>query len=358
LSIRLTVKSRGDAGADKPQATTLDEAVVTLGRDPSCQVVLAQQAVSRNHARISKEGTLFFIEDLGSSYGTQVNREKLPKGEKRLLRSGDIIAIANFDVTFDTVSIAAEDDGASKTMFVSRRAVKDVMKGLGGGEQPYFRIMSGPTEGERIELLEASEIVFGRDPTADVVLNDDLVSRRHAKVRRDWSGAHVEDLGSRNGIKVNKKRAKKVTLKDRDEVEIGALRLLYIDPNEVREAQDLEPPSDEAESTLGLKEAHPPAPAPKAPEEPEEAKADSPENEAPAPSPEDGGEAAQAESAPDDVGAEQASAEDDGDEGGKPKRAIGDLIDLSSRQTQIALGVAGVVILLAVVIVVMLIAGA
>ncbi len=355
MSIRLTVKSRGDAGADKPQATTLDEAVVTLGRDPSCQVVLAQQAVSRNHARISKEGTLFFIEDLGSSYGTQVNREKLPKGEKRLLRSGDTIAIANFDVTFDTISTVAEDDGASKTMFVSRRAVKDVMKGLGGGEQPYFRIMSGPTEGERIELLEASEIVFGRDPTADVVLNDDLVSRRHAKVRRDWSGAHVEDLGSRNGIKVNKKRAKKVTLKDRDEVEIGVLRLLYIDPNEVREAQDLEPPTDDAESTLGLKEDHPPAP--KATEAPEEVKGDSPEDEAQAPSPEDGGEAAQAESSPDDSSADEAGADDD-DEPPKAKRSVGDFIDFSNRQTQIALGVAGVVVVVAVVIVVMLIAGA
>ena len=111
----------------------------------------------------------------------------------------------------------------------------DVMRGLGSGEGPYFRIMNGPREGQRIELSDAQELVFGREDGVDVVLKDDLVSRRHAKVRRDWSGTHVEDLGSRNGIKVNKKRTTRKTLKDRDELEIGGVRLLYMDPSEVRE---------------------------------------------------------------------------------------------------------------------------
>ncbi|MER2565584.1 MAG: FHA domain-containing protein, partial [Myxococcaceae bacterium] len=236
MGVRLTVKRRAEAGgAEKPQVVTLTEDTITLGRDDGCDVVLAQTAVSRNHARISRDGTLFFLEDLGSSFGTLLNGAKLKKNEKQLLRNGDTIAIAQFDVVFDRVADVTESN-AGNTMFVSRNLVKDVMKGLGtGGEQPYFRVMNGPREGHRIEIGDAQEYTFGRDDSADIVLNDDLVSRRHARVRRDWSGTHVEDLGSRNGIKVNKKRAKKVTLKDRDELEIGGVKLLFLDPSEVRE---------------------------------------------------------------------------------------------------------------------------
>src|SRR6185295_1122862 len=58
-----------------------------------------------------------------------------------------------------------------------------------------------------------------------------------AKVRRDWSGTHVEDLESRNGIRVNKKRIKGATLKSQDELEIGNVRLLYLDPSAVGDAR-------------------------------------------------------------------------------------------------------------------------
>src|SRR5262245_13251025 len=234
MSVRLTVKQRSEqGGADKASTVMLDDDIITLGRDQACQVVLAQQAVSRSHARISRDGSLFFVEDLGSSYGTQINGQKLPKGEKHLLRNGDIIAIAQFDVTFDRVAENADSEGAANnTQFVARKVVKDVMRGLSaGGEQPYFRIMNGPREGERIEIGDAQEYVIGRDETADIIFKEDLVSRRHVKVRRDWSGVHVEDLGSRNGIKINRKRTPKKTLQDRDEVEVGGVRLLFLDPN-------------------------------------------------------------------------------------------------------------------------------
>src|SRR6185436_15616393 len=109
--------------------------------------------------------------------------------------------------------------------------------------------MNGPKEGQKIEVQDAQEIVIGRDETADVILKDDLVSRRHCKIRRDWSGTHVEDLESRNGIKVNKKKTTRKTLRDRDELEIGGIRLLYLDPNEVREAPVVLP-DEEGESTI------------------------------------------------------------------------------------------------------------
>ncbi|HYO73977.1 MAG TPA: FHA domain-containing protein [Archangium sp.] len=240
MSVRLTVKQSSEAGA-QPTEFVLDDAVITLGRDKACQVVLAQQAVSRSHARITQEGNLFFLEDLGSAYGTQVNGKPLPRGEKRLLRNGDVIVIAQFDVRFDKVAELPHDVESQKTSFVARNMVKDVMRGLSGGEERYLRVMNGPREGERLEVNDAQEFVIGRDDSADVVFRDDLISRRHVKVRRDWSGTHVEDLGSRNGIKVNRKRINRKTLKDGDELEVGGVRFVYVCPSEAPEEQSEAP---------------------------------------------------------------------------------------------------------------------
>jgi pSer/pThr/pTyr-binding forkhead associated (FHA) protein len=365
MSVRLTVKQKGKASVP-PQTVLLDDDEITLGRDQRCQVVLAQSAVSRNHARITRDGALFFVEDLGSSFGTQLNGQKLPKGEKRLLRNGDTIEIAQFDVIFDRVADVAEDQ-SGKTMFVSRSLVKDVMKGLSaGGEQPYFRVMNGPREGQKIEIGEAQEYIIGRDESADIVLYDDLVSRRHAKVRRDWSGTHVEDLGSRNGIKVNKKRIKKQTLKDRDELEIGGVRLLYIDPTEVRETPVVLPASDEeaGEGTLSIAEepsrAKPPSkqepPPPEEPPSEEPAPAASPVEESP-------GDAGGTEQPPDDPAAPSNTTEDEPPAelqaaDATPEAGGGKLIDFSNKQTLLALAIGALMLIFGLVIIILLAAGA
>ncbi len=235
MTVRLLVRQRSEAGGrEKPTEILLNDERITIGRDPACQVCLPEKAVSRSHARIIRDGALFFIEDLGSAYGTSVNGQKVPKGEKRLLRVGDVVAIAQYDVTFDKVAeVSKPPEGQpDNPAFEARQAIKGALKGVGDSVQkPYFRVMNGPREGEHITLQDAQELVVGRDESADLIFKDDLVSRRHARIRRDWSGTHVEDLESRNGIRVNRRRVNQRTLKNQDEVEIGAVRLLYLDPN-------------------------------------------------------------------------------------------------------------------------------
>ncbi len=80
MAVRLKVKLKGELGAGATvESVQVDAEVILLGRDPTCQVVLPQQAVSRSHARISRDEALFFIEDLGSSFGTLVNGRPLPQ---------------------------------------------------------------------------------------------------------------------------------------------------------------------------------------------------------------------------------------------------------------------------------------
>jgi pSer/pThr/pTyr-binding forkhead associated (FHA) protein len=231
---------------------------------------------------------------------------------------------------------------------MARKAVQHVMKGLtSSAENAFFRVMNGSAEGQRIEIADAQEYIFGRDSAdADVVLKDDLVSRTHAKVRRDWSGTHVEDLDSRNGIRVNKKRVTQATLRDKDELTIGSVRLLFIDPAESREesSSQLQRP-DPGEGTESVRaEPEPPPPAVAAsPPEPSEP-------DAPEALPEEAAEGdAYDESG--DVGSEEAPVDDD--DGESPQG-----LNVRSRQQMIALGIGAVMVVVGLVVLILLLIGA
>ena len=65
-----------------------------------------------------------------------------------------------------------------------------------------LEIVEGPGAGRQIALR--GPLVLGRDQTADVVLEDGQISRRHARVTPSASGGIVvEDLESTNGTYVN-----------------------------------------------------------------------------------------------------------------------------------------------------------
>jgi hypothetical protein len=77
--------------------------------------------------------------------------------------------------------------------------------------------------------MNATEIAIGRAPTCDIVLNDDqMVSRRHAIVRRQGTTVTVVDLGSSNGTLVNGNEIHDVTtLHDGDRLTIGDHDLMF-----------------------------------------------------------------------------------------------------------------------------------
>ncbi len=66
---------------------------------------------------------------------------------------------------------------------------------------PGLIFLSGPSVGLRYQL--AGETTLGRSPRCEVALDDDKVSRRHARIRVVEGEARIADLGSRNGTLVN-----------------------------------------------------------------------------------------------------------------------------------------------------------
>lgn len=64
-----------------------------------------------------------------------------------------------------------------------------------------LEIVEGP--GASRQFAVSGPLVIGRDPSADVVLNDTQASRHHARLTPSAQGAVVEDLESTNGTFVN-----------------------------------------------------------------------------------------------------------------------------------------------------------
>jgi putative serine protease PepD len=54
--------------------------VITIGRDPSCDLAIDNQIVSRQHARFSHDGNHWILEDLGSTRGTFVDGRRIRGG--------------------------------------------------------------------------------------------------------------------------------------------------------------------------------------------------------------------------------------------------------------------------------------
>lgn len=78
----------------------------TIGRAPQCHWVLADEYVSRQHARVTCRNGEFFIEDLDSKTGVIVNDERLPSKQPHPIRPGDRLLIEPYDIVVAPVVTA------------------------------------------------------------------------------------------------------------------------------------------------------------------------------------------------------------------------------------------------------------
>src|SRR6185503_17142733 len=101
-------------------------------------------------------------------------------------------------------------------------------------DRPRFalRFISGKYQGGEFPLRMNKEIIVGRSSDLDMVLVEDMVSRRHARIACSETQIVIEDLGSTNGTFVNGEKIKRANLKVGDRVLIGTsiLKVVSTDP--------------------------------------------------------------------------------------------------------------------------------
>lgn len=79
-----------------------------------------------------------------------------------------------------------------------------------------------------------SEVVIGRSSELDMVLVEDMVSRRHARITTFGGEIFIEDFGSTNGSFVNGEKITKARLKEGDRILVGTniIKLVHRDNTE------------------------------------------------------------------------------------------------------------------------------
>ena len=212
-----------------------DPIEVRVGRQPGSELELPVSSVSLAHARIFRGESLadWWLEDLGSTNGTWLDGTRLRPRRPVVLRAGHRFRVASVEVVFEGWS--AETHGDPSTTSIARRMISDLF-GASAGDAAVLTVQAGPAHPDRLPLLERDRrYLAGRADSCDLVLPSEHVSREHAAFVRRWDGVFVEDLGSRNGVKVNgQSTSGRTRLADGDRVEVGVTTLGVDDPEDRR----------------------------------------------------------------------------------------------------------------------------
>ncbi len=186
-------------GHAAPPTIPLPNRPILIGRDPHCDVVLADPMVSARHAQIAPAPSGYWLADLGSTNGTFVNGRRV---QQALLRPGDRIRIGATELQLGKPG--------PQRIPESPRPVAHAPAGAA-----WLEI------GGRRYAVPASGGEVGRDPRCAVALDDPTVSARHARLEYRDGVWRVTDLGSTNGTFVNGRRVQQQTLRRGDVIQFG-----------------------------------------------------------------------------------------------------------------------------------------
>ncbi len=175
-----------------PAPLPLKPGPITIGRSKENDIVLTSRQVSRRHARLECREGQCIIEDLDSANGVVVNGQKV---RRAVLRPGDRVQLGDVTLTYQAKG----------------KGQVDAWLEMDGTRYPI------PVGGATI----------GRSGSNDILINDALASRRHARIERRGGRFIITDLGSANGTFVNERRIRHHPLRDGDRIRIGRSQLTF-----------------------------------------------------------------------------------------------------------------------------------
>jgi ribosome-associated protein YbcJ (S4-like RNA binding protein) len=136
-------------------------------------------------------------------------------GGRRLLRAGDAVALQG--AALEVVAAPAPEE----TRAAAAALVRDAAAGAAAPAGLHLVVLTGPSAGARHPLRAV--LTLGRGGAASIVLPDPAASRVHARLTLGTGGARIEDLRSKNGVRVNGVRIDRrpVHVRAGDELTIG-----------------------------------------------------------------------------------------------------------------------------------------
>jgi len=126
-----------------------------------------------------------------------------------------------------------EKKGLANTQEISR---KTFIGRIPTVQHAFLEIMD--EEKRRITLGE-DDIIIGRTSGCDIQIMANNVSRKHARISYTNEEYRIEDLESTNGIYVNGVKVERCVLRKHDVLEIGGIKILFIE-EKIRQENDNE----------------------------------------------------------------------------------------------------------------------
>jgi cytochrome P450/NADPH-cytochrome P450 reductase len=200
-----------------------------IGRDPECDIAIADTRVSWHHAVLRLENDRWVLADDGSTNGTYADGQRVERIE--------------IDAECQ-VRLGNPADGP-----VLRCAVS------GDGPPP-----EPDGEPEEARPRSAATVRIGRAPENEIVVSDPTASRQHAELRNVAGGYRIVDLDSSHGTFVNGQRVTDAALSEGDTVRVGSAMFRLIG-QELQEVTDTDAEAGEAPPPAAAGEAPPPAAA-------------------------------------------------------------------------------------------------
>ncbi len=116
-----------------------------------------------------------------------------------------------------------DDDGLEPT--AAHAPIPPPRRRVNPADRPWLDV-----DGDRYPLMGALTIL-GRDDSADILLDDPGISRRHSEIRVTTDGPHhvcsIRDLDSTNGTFLNGERISSARLEDGDRVTVGRTSVTF-----------------------------------------------------------------------------------------------------------------------------------
>lgn len=215
IEAKFTVTRKGA----EPVTYELSSQPRIIGRSSKADIVIPEQYISRQHAKIYKEKDDFYIEDLKSHVGISFEGVKFTK---RKMANGETYQIGSVSVKFEmskkqtTRDQAFYEDSDETLTFDPGSILSLVLKEQGRDVAKYE--------------LSAKPLIIGRQEGCDIRLQSPMVSRRHAQVFAKDFKAHIEDFGSNNGTYVEGEKITKGTAIHGQQITIGPFAIQVLDP--------------------------------------------------------------------------------------------------------------------------------
>lgn len=196
------------------EAVWLVDRTFTIGKNAQNSLMIEDPSILDFHAEIINQDDKLILMDKSAGKGCWVGGEQVTS--HATLKQGDQIKLGNVELQLiDPKKVSSSAQKATQSKPVEENwSIHSKASWL---EQNRFNINS--------------RVIIGRDPTSDITLPLDHLSRKHVALEVKGGQLYVEDLDSSNGTFVNGERITSTTVKTGDKIKLDVVTFEVVGPN-------------------------------------------------------------------------------------------------------------------------------